>query len=80
MPQLKDLSHVIQTLSMLSAVGQMDKKTVYEFVESLYIKENGGFGPQPGYGSTPPSTYYGILCLERLGKLQGLLQKVKKAD
>lgn len=69
LPKLKKMANTIETFVSLSALDQANTAKMLEFVESLYIPENGGFGPQPGLGSTPPSTYYGIVCLAGLGKL-----------
>ncbi|OIP51370.1 MAG: hypothetical protein AUK28_00425 [Desulfobacterales bacterium CG2_30_60_27] len=69
MPALQDMAEVLESLAGLKALGLVDRDKVMKFVLSLYVDENGGFGPQPGLGSTPPSTYYGLVCLVRLGKL-----------
>jgi prenyltransferase beta subunit len=69
LPNVEDMTTVLQTLAELSSLNVIDKKSVYRFIESLYIPENGGFGPEPGLGTTPPSTYYAIACLDKLGKL-----------
>ncbi|MCK9295491.1 MAG: hypothetical protein M0P70_10450 [Desulfobulbaceae bacterium] len=68
-PTLQDLAEVLKTLRDLSALEVADLAKVNSFIESLYVAENSGFGPQPGYGTTPPSTFYGIVCLVQLGKL-----------
>lgn len=78
LPQLSEMADVLDTLSYLKAVNQANTAKIYKFVESLYIAENGGFGPSPGLGTTPPSTFDGIVCLVKLGKLkdpEGKLQK-----
>lgn len=77
-PQLKAMAETIETFSKLSALDQVNTSKMYEFVESLYIAENGGFGPSPGLGTTPPSTYYGLVCLAGLGKLPSLMPPPSK--
>ncbi len=69
LPSLQDMTAVVDTLAELSALNVIDKGNVYKFIESLYIPENGGFGPEPGLGTTPPSTYYAVDCLQKIGKL-----------
>ncbi len=69
LPSLQDMTAVIDTLAELSALNVIDKSNVYKFIESLYIPDNGGFGPEPGLGTTPPSTYYAVECLQKIGKL-----------
>lgn len=69
LPSMGDMAAVIDTLAELSSLNVIDKQSVYQFVESLYIPENGGFGPEPGLGTTPPSTYQALACLEKLGEL-----------
>jgi geranylgeranyl transferase type-2 subunit beta len=69
LPEIEDEAHV---LSALADVGRLDlvaRPEVERFVRGLYVPENGGFGPQPGLGTTPPSTYHAILCLVALGQL-----------
>jgi len=61
---------VLQTASLLSAVQQLNSERIYQFLESQFIPTNGGFGPSPGFGATPPSTYYAVVCLVKLGKLK----------
>ncbi|PIS36520.1 MAG: hypothetical protein COT35_10705 [Nitrospirae bacterium CG08_land_8_20_14_0_20_52_24] len=68
-PTIQDMAYVLEAFADLSAGGEVNRDSIYEFIASLYIPENGGFGPQPGYGASPPSTYYGVLCLKQLGKL-----------
>jgi len=58
---------IVQALGDLDALDEVDTEKVARFVEALYIPENGGFGPSPGLGTTPPSTYQGVLCLTELG-------------
>lgn len=69
LPTVEELSYVLSTLSELSSLEIVNQKKVKKFVESLYISENGGFGPEPGLGTTPPSTYHALLCLDKLGAI-----------
>jgi len=69
LPQIQAMTATLEALSVLEAIQEVDAAKVYEFVGSLYIPLNGGFGPRPGVGTTPPSTYHAIACLVRLGKL-----------
>jgi prenyltransferase beta subunit len=78
LPTMQDMAAVINTLSDLSALNVIDKSSVYRFLESLYITENGGFGPEPGFGTTPPSTYQAINCLAKIGKLDALYPPLRK--
>lgn len=77
LPELKAMADTIETFIQLSALNQANTSKMFEFVKSLYISENGGFGPQPGFGTTPPSTYYGMVCLVGLGKLPSLMPHPK---
>jgi hypothetical protein len=63
---------ILTALDSMQALGQVETSPVLAFVESLYIPQNGGFGPSPGYGTTPPSTFQGVYCLEQLGKIPSL--------
>jgi len=78
LPQLSEMADVLDTLSYLKAVNQVNTAKIYKFVESLYIGENGGFGPSPGLGTTPPSTFDGIVCLAKLGKIKDPEAKLQK--
>lgn len=69
-PFLKGMTEVIQTLSLLSALDQGNRAKMQWFVESLYITENGGFGPRAGMGTTPNSTFNAVLSLVKLGVLK----------
>ena len=77
LPTVEDMAATLETMTDLSAMGMLDLPAIHTFIESLYIPENGGFGPQPGYGTTPPSTYYGIVCLVKLGQIKDPLLKTK---
>jgi prenyltransferase beta subunit len=68
-PTVKSMSEVLETMASLGSLDQLNRKKALEFVESLYIDENGGFGPRLGLGTTPPSTYHAVVCLVHLGKL-----------
>ncbi len=67
---LDNEAYVLQAASDLAHLQQFNTERVKKFVYSLYIPENGGFGPSIGLGSTPPSTFYAIECLVRLGELK----------
>jgi prenyltransferase beta subunit len=69
LPDIKAMSATLDTFAALSALQEIDSNKVYEFISSLYVPDNGGFGPRPGLGTTPPSTYHAIASLVRLGKL-----------
>jgi len=75
LPTLKAMSYNLEGLHALSAMDKADKGAITSFVESLYVGENGGFGPQPGLGTTPPSTFHGVVCLVQLGRLPDPLAK-----
>jgi len=68
-PTMRELAFMLEALDDLSAVKEVNQDKVYEFIKSLYVPDNGGFGPKPSYGTTPPSIYEGVLSLEKLGKL-----------
>jgi prenyltransferase beta subunit len=70
LPYMKAMAEVTSTLSLLSALSEVKTARMREFVESLYIGENGGFGPRPGLGTTPEDTFHAIVCLVRLGQLK----------
>ncbi|NOQ69056.1 MAG: hypothetical protein GQ573_02970 [Gammaproteobacteria bacterium] len=69
LPKIEAMAYTLEGLATLSAVQQVDEDKVHEFIRSLYIPDNGGFGPKPGLGTTPPSTYYAIVSLVQLGRL-----------
>ncbi|MGD2055380.1 MAG: terpene cyclase/mutase family protein [Gammaproteobacteria bacterium] len=69
LPNIEAMAATLEALAVLSAVQEIDSEKVYEFISSLYVPDNGGFGPRPGLGTTPPGTYYAILSLVHLGKL-----------
>jgi len=75
LPEIKAMAATLDALSLLGAMQKIDTDRAYDFVASLYIPQNGGFGPRPGLGTTPPSTYHAIVCLVRLGKLPDPLAK-----
>ena len=56
----------LEALAVLSAMQEVNSDKVYEFISSLYVPDNGGSGPRPGLGATPPSTYHAVLSLVRL--------------
>jgi prenyltransferase beta subunit len=59
----------LTALATMKALDEVETSPILAFVESLYIAQNGGFGPSPGFGTSPPSTYLGVYCLKLLGKL-----------
>ncbi len=67
---MDNLSYVLQTAALLSSVQQFNTGKIREFIQSRYIPDNGGFGPGPGLGSTPPGTFNAIECLVILGDLK----------
>ena len=69
LPNVEAMAATLEALAVLSAMQEVNSEKVYQFISSLYVPDNGGFGPRPGLGSTPPSTYYAVLSLVRLGKL-----------
>lgn len=69
LPKIEAMAYTLEGLAALSAVQQVDEDKVHEFIRSLYIPDNGGFGPKPGLGTTPPGTYYAIVSLVQLGRL-----------
>ena len=69
LPNIEAMAATLGALAVLSAVQEIDSDKVHVFISSLYVPDNGGFGPRPGLGTTPPSTYYAILSLVRLGSL-----------
>jgi len=74
-PQLQAFSttqavtDIVEALDRLEALDDVITDRLVEFVKDRYIAQNGGFGPAPGLGTTPPSTYQGLLCLEKLDAL-----------
>ena len=69
LPTIEAMAATLEALAVLSAMQEVNSEEVYGFISSLYVPDNGGFGPRPGLGTTPSSTYYALLCLVRLGKL-----------
>ncbi|HEY6006229.1 MAG TPA: prenyltransferase/squalene oxidase repeat-containing protein [Anaeromyxobacter sp.] len=69
-PEIEDEANVLAALADVGRLDVVDRAEVERFVRSLYVAENGGFGPQPGLGTTPPSTYQAIACLATLGRLR----------
>ncbi len=80
LPNIEDMAAVLRTLAELSSLDSIDRNAVYQFIESLYIPENGGFGPEPGLGTTPPSTYYAVACLDTIGMLGKSSHHMKPAN
>lgn len=69
LPNTESMAATLETFAALSAVNQADTARIQAFIDSLYVSANGGFGPRPGLGTTPASTYHAILSLVNLGKL-----------
>lgn len=69
LPEVEEEENVLASLADLGRMDLVDRGNVERFVDGLYVPENGGFGPQPGVGTTPPSTYQAIACLVTLGRL-----------
>jgi prenyltransferase beta subunit len=69
-PDLNEQLYAIRALKELKAPEIIDKKFATAFMQKLYIKANGGFGPLEGYGSTPDSTTTGLRILAEIGKLK----------
>ncbi len=69
-PEIEDEADVLAALADVGRLDVVDRREVERFVGTLYVAENGGFGPQPGLGTTPPSTYQAIACLVSLGRLR----------
>jgi hypothetical protein len=69
LPQLDELVAVLTALDDLGRIGAIQRPAVERFLAGLYVPENGGFGPEPGLGTTPPATALAIECLVRLGHL-----------
>jgi geranylgeranyl transferase type-2 subunit beta len=59
---------ILDALVAMQALNEVETAPLQTFVESLYIPENGGFGPIPSYGTSPPSTFQGVYCLKILGQ------------
>ena len=66
---MQAVSYMVAALSELDALDEVDTDRIKHFVTSRYVPENGGFGPSPGLGTTPPSTYQAVFCLAKLGTL-----------
>lgn len=67
---LEEMAYTIDALKLLGAKDKIDTKKANGILKQLYIKQNGGFGPIPGYGSTPDSTLLGIRILVGTGSLK----------
>jgi prenyltransferase beta subunit len=71
---MQAVTYIVAALSELDALDEINTDRIEHYLESRYVPENGGFGPSPGLGTTPPSTYQAVFCLNKLGKL-GLHEK-----
>ncbi|MGD8616629.1 MAG: terpene cyclase/mutase family protein [Gammaproteobacteria bacterium] len=69
LPSIEAMAATLNALATLSRLDEIDSDKAYTFIGSLYVSVNGGFGPRPGLGTTPPSTYHAIHSLVRLGEL-----------
>jgi hypothetical protein len=67
---LEEMDATIDALKLLGAKEKIDKKKAQGILRQLYIAVNGGFGPTPGYGSTPDSTFLGLHILTGTGDLK----------
>ncbi len=68
-PYVEGLYYVLEAMHLCGAIEQLGKKQILHFLYRLYVPLNGGFGPTPGLGTTPPSTYYAVKSLALLGLL-----------
>jgi len=66
---MQAITAMVEALDRLEALDDVITDRLVEFVKDRYVPQNGGFGPAPGLGTTPASTYQGLLCLEKLGAL-----------
>jgi prenyltransferase beta subunit len=69
LPEIEDEADVLAALAELGRLDVVDRAEVERFVTSLYVADSGGFGPAPGLGTTPQSTYHAVTCLVSLGRL-----------
>jgi hypothetical protein len=67
---MQSATAIVDSLAALDALGDVDTAKLKDFVLSLYVPQNGGFGPSPGLGTAPPTTYQGVRCLAVLGALK----------
>ena len=72
---MQSAADIVEGLTALKALREVDTSKVASFAESLYVPQNGGFGPSSGLGTTPPTTYQGVLILHTLGRLAPLGKK-----
>lgn len=76
-PTLDEQLYAVMALKALNAADRIDKAFALSFLKRLYIKQNGGFGPLEGYGSSPDSTTAGLRVLVEIGKLKAPSVKSK---
>lgn len=69
-PYVEHLYYVLDAMKLVGGLDEFDQKAILDFLHRLYIPVNGGFGPRPGLGTTPPSTCHALKCLALLGKLK----------
>jgi prenyltransferase beta subunit len=67
---MQSATAIVDSLVAMDALGEVDTAKVRDFVVSLYVPQNGGFGPSPGLGTAPPTTYQGVRCLAELGVIK----------
>lgn len=68
-PETEELAYALAALRLLGALEEIRLPPVEGFLAARFVPENGGFGPQDGYGSTPPSTYAALEAMVSLGRL-----------
>ncbi len=69
-PYVEHLCYVLEAMKRAGSLKEFDTVAIRDFIKRLYIPFNGGFGPRPGLGSTPPSTYHALRSLALLGDLK----------
>jgi len=72
---MQAITDIVAALDRISALDDVITDRLVAFVKDRYVPQNGGFGPAPGLGTTPASTYQGLLCLEKLGALPKTTQE-----
>lgn len=65
-PYVEELYHLLDAMALCGAVDQVGREEILHFLYRLYIPINGGFGPTPGLGTTPPSTFFALKSLALL--------------
>lgn len=75
-PKTENLNYALAAMDAMDAINEVNKTYVLNFLNVMYIKENGGFGPQTFYGATPPSTYHGVAALVSMGELDSPIENI----